>query len=70
MKNVTIFDFLGEISTYTEVGENTMIKAKSSKITTANNKTFKYLVLSWIDGAYDEDPESLAWALKNLLNIV
>ena len=67
MKKVTIFDFLGEIGTYTFIDESVMVKAKSSKITTSNNKDFKDIVLSWIDGAYDEDPESLAWEVANLL---
>jgi hypothetical protein len=68
MRKVTTFDFLCEIGTYTFIEESVMIKAKSSKITTANNKDLKDLVLSWIDGAYDEDPESLAWEVANLLN--
>jgi hypothetical protein len=68
MKKVSIFDFLGEIGTYTFIEESIQIKAHSSKITTANNKDFKDLVLSWIDGAYDEDPESLAWEVANLLD--
>tara|TARA_R110000782_G_scaffold60690_2_gene125335 strand:- start:2640 stop:2843 length:204 start_codon:yes stop_codon:yes gene_type:complete len=67
MQKVTIFGFLGEIRTYTLVEESTMIQASSSKITTTNNKDFKDLVSSWIDGAYDEDPESLAWEIKNLM---
>ena len=67
MKKVTIFGFLDEISTYTLVEKSTMIKARSSKITTDNNRDFKDLVSSWIDGAYDEDPESLAWEVKNLM---
>jgi hypothetical protein len=68
MKKVSIFDFLGEIGTYTFIEESIQLKAYSSKITTANNKDFKDLVLSWIDGAYDEDPESLAWEVANLLD--
>ena len=67
MQKVTIFGFLGEIRTYTLVEESTMIQASSSKITTTNNKDFKDLVSSWIDGAYDEDTESLAWEIKNLM---
>ena len=67
MKKVTIANFLAEISTYTLVQKSTMIKARSSKITTENNSDFKDFVSSWIDGAYDEDPESLAWEVKNLL---
>ena len=68
MKKLAIFDFLCEIGTYTFIEESVMIKAKSSKITTANNKDLKDLVLSWIDGVYDEDPESLAWEVTNLLD--
>jgi len=67
MKSIKIFDFLGEIGTYTFIEESIQLKAVSSKITTANNREFKDLVLSWIDGAYDEDPESLAWEVANLL---
>jgi hypothetical protein len=67
MKSIKIFDFLGEIGTYTLIEESIQLKAVSSKITTVNNREFKDLVLSWIDGAYDEDPESLAWEVANLL---
>jgi hypothetical protein len=67
MKKVTISNFLAEISTYTLVEKSTMIKANHSKITTDNNGDFKDLVSSWIEGAYDEDPESLAWEVKNLM---
>ncbi len=68
MRKETISGFLNEIGTYTFIDESVMVEAKSSKITTTNNKDFKDLVLSWIDGAYDEDPESLAWEVSNLLN--
>jgi len=68
MRKETISGFLNEIGTYTSIDESVMVEAKSSKITTANNREFKDLVLSWIDGAYDEDPESLAWEVSNLLN--
>jgi hypothetical protein len=67
MRRERIFSFLGEIGTYTFIEDSIMVKAKSSKITTDNNKDFKDLVLSWIDGAYDEDPESLAWEVARLL---
>ncbi len=67
MKNLKILDFLGEIGTYTLIEESTQLKAVSSKITTSNNKDFKNLVLGWIDGVYDEDPEVLAWEVTNLL---
>lgn len=68
MRRETIFGFLGEIKTYTEIDNSEMAKAKLSKINTSNNDEFKDLVMSWCDGAYDEDPESLAWELINLLN--
>jgi hypothetical protein len=67
-KGPTLFEFMGEISTYANIEESVMAKAKLSNITTENNKELKHLVSSWIDGAYDEDPESLAWELSRLIN--
>ena len=67
-KGPTLFEFMGEISTYAHIEDSVMAKAKESNITPENNKGLKDLVSSWIDGAYDEDPESLAWELSSLIN--
>lgn len=67
-KGPTLFEFMGEINTYARIEDGVMAKAKESNITSGNNKELKDLVSSWIDGAYDEDPESLAWELSRLVN--
>jgi hypothetical protein len=67
MKTLKIFDFLCEMRTYSVISDEDMEIARVSKITTGNNREMKELLSAWMDGAYDEDPESLTWELTNLL---
>lgn len=65
---LSLFDFMGEINTYSRIEESVMTKAKESNITTVNNKELKQLVADWVNGVYDEDPDMLASELANLVN--
>jgi hypothetical protein len=65
---LSLFEFMGEINTYSPIEEGVMAKAKESNITTVNNKSLKGLVSDWVNGVYDEDPDILASELANLVN--
>ena len=65
---LSLFEFMGEINTYSPIGQEAMAKAKESTITTGNNKELKQLVSDWVNGEYDEDPDMLASELVSLVN--
>lgn len=63
----TIHSALQEMQSFVQVSKTTMDKAEDSLITTENNSTMRELWRDWGDGVYDNDPETLAQELANLL---
>lgn len=67
-QKLSLFEFMGEINTYSPIEESVMTKAKESDITTVNSRSLNGLVSDWVNGVYDEDPEYLACELARLVN--
>jgi hypothetical protein len=67
MKNLSIHDFLLEVSSFHKFDAPTIEKAKASPITTENNPAFRNLVNRWANGDYDNDLEMVVSKIEFLL---
>lgn len=63
-----ITSMVSEMESFLTVSTETKEKAKLSKITDSNNKDFKILMRDWIDGIYDDDPQTVLDELESMLN--
>lgn len=64
---MTPLDLLTEMQSFITVEPKLLAKAQSSEITDNNNSTFRTLVKDWTNGLYDEDPEMVVQAIRQLI---
>ena len=65
----TIYDLYMELTMWINVSQELRDKAKSSNITSGNNRELKSLLNHWHRGAYDENPQDviqeIEWIITN-----
>lgn len=64
---ITPINILLELQSFVRIDKGIIESARNSKISTQNNKEFQQLVDMWIEGKYDEDPNTLVNEIIYLL---
>ena len=67
ISKTTLHDMLCEMQSFILVSQTDMDAAETCDVDTGNSPELKRLVEAWGRGAYDEDPQLMHQALRNLL---